>query len=698
MISRSANDDTFDNNGQYNYNGRQLPERRSTEECEGFESPTPLSNYTPNDSPRYEDDPAFHAMVSMDALGDFDDVVTQIGTGYALASSKRNAEFHALFKNVPEDDYLIEDYGCALQREILMQGRLYISEHRLCFNANIFGWVTTLTLDFHEIIAIEKRNTALVIPNAILIATMHNRNTFASFISRDMTYDLIVSLWRNSHPVVPTSAALPDSAVIIEDDDEDFAQSHNEEHTGNEAEMRRKKRRMRKGRFRKTKGSGSKQESLAVEGGHGNEEGGELETASSSKGRPSLGRAPLVRSPTAIQHPPTTCSCTTGGTGHFANVVMDATFPGSPEKLYNLMFTSGFMKDFLTKDMKLTDLQIGDWAPEKNGSHLLSRTYSYIKAINAPVGPKSTKCILTDENLHVDFDDFVVNLTTTKTPEVPSGGSFSVKTKTCFTWAKNNTTRVLVTTVVEWTGRSFIKSIVDRSSLDGQKTLYVALDSSIRKYISAHKSEFYAGGEEDDQAEQVQSGADSLHSRNPSSATAGGEGESSSRTMSSKPKEPLSFIADTVPYSKPFCDFANTLWDTIADILGQMSPSTLICSFIIFALLLSNVFTLSSLRKSSSRYTPQRRPLPGNLDGGRNAFMHDDSDEQEVVAAAVRGALHEYFQHANAHASPPHNKKDPASILPREIHDSEEAREIWSMIESLEKRVEALKGSLQDLN
>lgn len=87
---------------------RSLPERRSTEEADGFESPTPLSNYTPNDSPRYEDDPAFHAMVSIDALGEFDDLVTQMGTGYALASSKRNADFHTLFKSVPEDDYLIE--------------------------------------------------------------------------------------------------------------------------------------------------------------------------------------------------------------------------------------------------------------------------------------------------------------------------------------------------------------------------------------------------------------------------------------------------------------------------------------------------------------------------------------------------------------------------------------------------------------
>lgn len=38
------------------------------------------------------------------------------------------------------------DYGCALQREILIQGRLYISENHICFHANIFGWITDVRL------------------------------------------------------------------------------------------------------------------------------------------------------------------------------------------------------------------------------------------------------------------------------------------------------------------------------------------------------------------------------------------------------------------------------------------------------------------------------------------------------------------------------------------------------------------------
>jgi hypothetical protein len=206
-------------------------------------------------------------------------------------------------------------------------------------------------VNFHEIMAIEKRNTALVIPNAIHIATMHSRNTFASFISRDMTYDLIVSLWRNSHPVVPASAALPDSAGMEEDDD-DFALSNVDERSANEGETGRKKRRMRKGRFRKQKGLSVGNEGAAENEDNAAVNGGDLDGAglTTALSRSNMGVPP----PAKTVHAPTHCNCLSTGSGHYSNVVMDASFPGTPEKLYNLMFTSGFMKDFLTKDMKLT--------------------------------------------------------------------------------------------------------------------------------------------------------------------------------------------------------------------------------------------------------------------------------------------------------------------------------------------------------
>jgi hypothetical protein len=82
---------------------------------------------------------------------------------------------------------------------------------------------------------------------------------------------------------------------------------------------------------------------------------------------------------------------------------------------------------------------------------------SYIKPLNGSIGPKETKCELKDETAHFDIDDYISSLTTTRTPNVPSGTVFAVKTRTCLTWASALTTRVYVTTQVDWSGRSFIK-------------------------------------------------------------------------------------------------------------------------------------------------------------------------------------------------------------------------------------------------
>lgn len=38
--------------------------------------------------------------------------------------------------------YVSADYSCALQRDILLQGRLYLSENWICFYSNIFRWET----------------------------------------------------------------------------------------------------------------------------------------------------------------------------------------------------------------------------------------------------------------------------------------------------------------------------------------------------------------------------------------------------------------------------------------------------------------------------------------------------------------------------------------------------------------------------
>jgi hypothetical protein len=69
---------------------------------------TSSSAQTPARSPddREKDDRSVHTTDSRAYnLSTLDD---QLGTGYAVASRKRNVDFHAIFKSIPEDDYLIE--------------------------------------------------------------------------------------------------------------------------------------------------------------------------------------------------------------------------------------------------------------------------------------------------------------------------------------------------------------------------------------------------------------------------------------------------------------------------------------------------------------------------------------------------------------------------------------------------------------
>ncbi|KAJ1936123.1 hypothetical protein GGF37_005734, partial [Kickxella alabastrina] len=126
-----------------------------------------------------------HASYSYDeADGDFD-ADGELNAVYL----KRNTDFHMLFRNIPINELLIDDYGCALQRDILVQGRLYLTENFVCFYSNIFGWVTNLVVAFDEIVTIEKKMTALIIPNAIQISTLHAKHFFGSFIYRDSAFN-----------------------------------------------------------------------------------------------------------------------------------------------------------------------------------------------------------------------------------------------------------------------------------------------------------------------------------------------------------------------------------------------------------------------------------------------------------------------------------------------------------------------------
>jgi hypothetical protein len=50
---------------------------------------------------------------------------------------------------------------------------------------------------------------------------------------------------------------------------------------------------------------------------------------------------------------PTRCACGEKG-DHYPEKAMEAVFPSSPESVYNLMFPSSFIKQFMSENQKLT--------------------------------------------------------------------------------------------------------------------------------------------------------------------------------------------------------------------------------------------------------------------------------------------------------------------------------------------------------
>ncbi|XP_037657084.1 GRAM domain-containing protein 2B isoform X2 [Choloepus didactylus] len=107
---------------------------------------------------------------------------------------KANMHFHKLFLDVPTEEPLRQSFTCALQKEILYQGKLFVSENWICFYSKVFGRDTKISIPAFSVTLIKKTKTALLVPNALIIATVTDRYIFVSLLSRDSTYKLLRSV------------------------------------------------------------------------------------------------------------------------------------------------------------------------------------------------------------------------------------------------------------------------------------------------------------------------------------------------------------------------------------------------------------------------------------------------------------------------------------------------------------------------
>lgn len=180
-------------------------------------SPTGVSPTSPNDAEWFDDQKKI-ALPRSKTIVD-NTLLTTDGKDHSKPDRKKhtshqfkaNAHFHKLFLDVPIDEPLRQNFTCALQKEIVYQGKLFISQNWICFHSKVFGKDTKITIPVPSVTFLKKTKTALLVPNSLVISTISERYMFVSFLSRDQAYKLLKSVCRHLEGVSDGNSPSPSS-------------------------------------------------------------------------------------------------------------------------------------------------------------------------------------------------------------------------------------------------------------------------------------------------------------------------------------------------------------------------------------------------------------------------------------------------------------------------------------------------------
>ncbi|WLF77108.1 hypothetical protein PVL30_000817 [Lodderomyces elongisporus] len=547
------------------------------------------------------------------------------------ASRKSNKEFHEAFKKVPKKEKLIQDFSCALSKDILVQGKMYLSDHYICFSSNILGFITHLMIPLQEVIQIEKKSTAVLFPNGMIIRTLHQKYVFATFMSRDAAFELITNVWHRvllkNSDIDPSklsraarlrsatksslgsqdSGELTDSGESSDDEysggsDEDDDNSsvnggsedkgnrngNNDDHDGDNDDDDDDDDEEEKGDGRGDGDDGDK------DNGDGDKNGGGGEKW---KGFAIVGPA---------THEPTETGYSKESNETF---IAEDVIKAPPGVVFNILFgpdVSYFVRTL--KDQKNFDI-------DESAMHGLSKSeknrhYTYIKPLSGPIGPKQTKCIIDDTVIEFNPEKYYEVEQATQTPDVPSGNSFKIKTKIFLSWAEKNSTKIYVVTSIEWSGKSWIKGAIEKGTIDGQK-------DSMKEMIETINSILAEGANKKGGSSKRRSTKSKRQSGDGEKSEGGKQSSQPSSSSSSSPQQPQGVLDQLMG---------------LINSIGDMVPIPMLSSTIVGSIILVVAFFISmmffnkvgSALFGSGSNKPVIEIIPSNAYTSRIKLNNDD--------------------------------------------------------------------------
>ncbi|XP_040108846.1 protein Aster-A isoform X3 [Oryx dammah] len=445
---------------------------------------------------------------------------------------QRNEDFRKLFSKLPEAERLIVDYSCALQREILLQGRLYLSENWICFYSNIFRWETTISIQLKEVTCLKKEKTAKLIPNAIQICTENEKHFFTSFGARDRCFLLIFRLWQNALLEKTLSPRelwhlvhqCYGSELGLTSEDEDYvcplqlnglgspkdvgdvialsditpsgAADHSQEPSPAAS---------RRGRITPNLSRASS------DADHGAEEDKEEQTDSQPDASSSQTVTPVAEPPSAEPTPPdgptslgpldllpseellTDTSNSSSSTGEEADLaallpdlsgrlLINSVFHVGAERLQQMLFSdSPFLQDFL-QQCKFTDVTLSPWSGDSKCHQ--RRVLTYTIPINNPLGPKSASVVETQTLFRrgPQAGGCVVD-SEVLTQGIPYQDYFYTAHRYCILGLARNKARLRVSSEIRYRKQpwSLVKSLIEKNSWSGIEDYFHHLERELTK-------------------------------------------------------------------------------------------------------------------------------------------------------------------------------------------------------------------------
>nr|KAF6403453.1 GRAM domain containing 1B [Molossus molossus] len=455
---------------------------------------------------------------------------------------QRNEDFRKLFKQLPDTERLIVDYSCALQRDILLQGRLYLSENWICFYSNIFRWETLLTVRLKDICSMTKEKTARLIPNAIQVCTDSEKHFFTSFGARDRTYMMMFRLWQNAlleKPLCPKELwhfvhqcygselgltsddedyVPPDDdfntmgyceEIPVEDNEVNDSSSKSSVETKPDASPQLPKKSVTNSTLTST-GSSEAPVSFdglplgeeVLEGDRSLEKELALDSVIGEKmeiiapvSSPSLDFNDNMDIPTELSD-----SSDTHDEGEVQAFYEDLSgrqyvneiFNLSVDKLYDLLFTdSPFQRDFM-EQRRFSDIIFHPWKKEENGNQ--SRLILYTITLTNPLAPKTATVRETQTMYKASQESecYVVDAEVL-THDVPYHDYFYTINRYTLTRVARNKSRLRVSTELRYRKQPWglVKTFIEKNFWSGLEDYFRHLESELTKVESTYLAEMH---------------------------------------------------------------------------------------------------------------------------------------------------------------------------------------------------------------